>query len=87
MAREAQKRAHQQKVEGRVQGLKRKGKAVESSSSAHEKGKAVVGRQQVMANGRVGKPKEKRWLTNARQTDGKGGQHHQASAVKYKKSV
>ncbi|KAK4042194.1 hypothetical protein C8A01DRAFT_14127 [Parachaetomium inaequale] len=87
LAREAQKRAHQQKVEGRVQGLKGKGKAVEESSSAHEKGKAVVARQQAMANGGVGKRKEKRWLTNARQTGGKGGQHHQGGLVKYKKSV
>jgi hypothetical protein len=81
LAREAQKRAHQQRVEGKVQGLKGKGKAVESSSSSgYEKGK-----QRPMSNEDVGKSKEKRWLSNARQTGGKGGQHHQASIVKYKK--
>jgi len=82
LAKEAQKRAHQQKVKEQVQ--PQKGKAVE--------GRGFVGsKQPVMSKANVGKGKgkERAWLTNARQKPNVnlGGQRHQTGVKKYNKSI
>lgn len=82
LAKEAQKRAHQQKIKEQVH--TQKGKAVE--------GRGFVGsKQPVMskANGGKGKGKERAWLTNARQRPNVnlGGQQHQGGVKKYNKST
>ncbi|KAK4156917.1 hypothetical protein C8A00DRAFT_12188 [Chaetomidium leptoderma] len=75
LAKEAQKRAHQQKVKEQVQGAKG---FVGSKQAGVPK-----------ANATKGKGKERAWLTNARGKSGvkQGGRHHQPSVKKYNKST
>jgi uncharacterized protein affecting Mg2+/Co2+ transport len=75
---EARKNAHQLKVRERGLELKGKGKA-----SMH--GKGVVGKQPVVLKPDGGKGKERRWLSNARQTGVNDGQRNSVGGKKYKK--
>jgi hypothetical protein len=86
LAKEAQKRAHQHKVNGHVERLK--GKAGAASSSEPEEGikKSVGGKQVVKAKANVGTRKERAWLTNARKVD-RGGQQPQIRVKKYTQSA
>ncbi|KAL2174745.1 uncharacterized protein P884DRAFT_263383 [Thermothelomyces heterothallicus CBS 202.75] len=90
LAKEAQKRAYQQRINERVKDMKEK-KAAESESGfpgEQGKGKAVVGRQPPGGlKGGSGKHKEKRWLTAARQGGVNYGEQHGARVKKYKKPV
>ncbi|KAL2166445.1 hypothetical protein VTG60DRAFT_2753 [Thermothelomyces hinnuleus] len=90
LAKEAQKRAYQQRINERVKDMKEK-KAVESESGfpgEQGKGKAVVGRQPPGGlKGGSSKHKEKRWLTAARQGGVNYGEQHRARVKKYKKPV
>lgn len=82
LAKEARKRAHQQKIKEQVH--TQKGKAAE--------GRGFVGsKQPAMSRANVGKGKgkERAWLTNARQRPNVnlGGQRHQGGVKKYNKST
>jgi hypothetical protein len=84
LAKEAQKRAHQQKVKAQVEDLK--GKAAASSSEPEEgTKKSVGGKQAGKTKANVGKRKDRAWLTNARKVDG-GGQQPQIRVKKYTQS-
>ncbi len=80
LAKEAQKRAHQQKVKEQVR-----------SSKPHEEGRRSGGSKQSGVSGAKvskGKGKERVWLTNSRQPSGvKQGGQHQARVKKYNKST
>ncbi|KAK4129251.1 hypothetical protein N657DRAFT_63607 [Parathielavia appendiculata] len=89
LAREAQKRAHRQKLEGRVQDFKGKGRAMSPERDGKLDGGLVNGGKQAeRGKGKRGRTKERTWLTNARQKAGggvqQGGQH--SIAKKYTKS-
>ncbi|KAH6651051.1 hypothetical protein F5144DRAFT_598463 [Chaetomium tenue] len=78
LAMEARKNAHQLKVRERGLELKGKGKA-------GPYGKGAVAKQSVVSKPDGGRGKERRWLSNARQTGGDGGQHHLTGGKKSKK--
>jgi hypothetical protein len=84
LAKEAQKRAHQQKVNGHVERLK--GKAVASSEPEEGIKGPVGGKQPVKVKANVGKRKERAWLTNSRKVE-RGGQQPQIRVRKYTQSA
>ncbi|KAK4251183.1 hypothetical protein C7999DRAFT_11051 [Corynascus novoguineensis] len=88
LAKEARKRAHQQKVKERVQGENGIATRFEPGFlGAQRKGNDVAGKRTAGPKGNGGKRKDERWLTAARPGGLNGGERHQPDPKKFKKLV